>query len=115
MGYFKKPKYHNKKTGGFDSKKESERYLELLMLQKAGKIRDLKTQVPYLLIPAQYINGKCAERSVKYIADFTYYERRGDEGAWELVVEDTKGMKTPEYIIKRKLMLWQYQIRVREV
>lgn len=36
------------------------------------------------------------ERGVYYIADFVYY-RDG-----EYVVEDTKGVRTKEYIIKRK-------------
>lgn len=47
---------------------------------------------------------------MKYVADFVYKDENGEE-----VVEDVKGMRTKEYIIKRKLMLWQYGIQVREV
>ena len=61
------------------------------------------------MIPAQYIDGKCVERSVKYKADF-FYTKDG-----ELVVEDTKGFRTPDYIIKRKLMLYVHHIRIKEV
>ena len=110
MGFVK---YHNKKVTingeTFDSKKEAARWQELLLLQRAGKISHLNRQVTYELIPSQFIDGKCAERSVKYVADFVYKEKGN------LVVEDTKGMKTPEYIIKRKLMLSVYGIRIKEV
>ena len=73
----------------FDSKKEAGRYTELKLLQRAGKITDLRLQVPFLLIPSQYENGK-------------------------FVVEDAKGLKTDVYIIKRKLMLEKYGIKIRE-
>lgn len=106
-------KYHNKKVTingeTFDSKKEAARWQELLLLQRAGKISHLNRQVTYELIPSQYIDGKCVERAVKYVADFVY-KKNG-----RLVVEDTKGMKTPEYVIKRKLMLSVYGIRIKEV
>ena len=102
-------KYHNIKRNGFDSRKEERRFQELSLLQKAGKITGLKRQVPYLLIPAQYIDGKCVERSVSYTADFVYRE------GGNLVVEDVKGFQTQEYKIKRKLMLQLYGIRIREV
>lgn len=91
-------KYHNRRTGGFDSKKEAERYAELLLLQRAGKISNLQRQVKFELIPAQYRDGKCIFRKCEYIADFVY-EQDGNK-----VVEDVKGFRTPEYIIKRKLM-----------
>lgn len=108
-------KYRNKKvTMGdkvFDSMKECSRYVELSLLQKAGKIKGLKTQVPFELIPAQRDKetGKLLERACSYIADFVYYENG------KKVVEDTKGVRTPEYIVKRKLMLQKYGIRIREV
>ena len=101
-------KYHNIKQHGFDSRKEERRFQELLILQRAGKITGLKRQIPYLLIPAQYIDGKCVERSVSYRADFVYHQ----DG--ELVVEDVKGVRTPEYRIKRKLMLQLYNIKIKE-
>ena len=96
----------------FDSKKEGKRYAELRELEKRGEIADLKTQVKFELIPSQRYGGKVIERAVTYIADFTYYYK-GD-----YVVEDVKSSKRmirPEYIIKRKLMLYLKGIRVREV
>ena len=93
----------------FDSRKEANRYKELLLLERAGTIHALKRQVRYLLIPTQYDDdGKCVERSCNYVADFVYFE----DG--KLVVEDTKGLKTDVYRIKRKLMLANYGIRIRE-
>lgn len=89
-------KYRNKKTivNGivFDSKKESDRYYELLLLKKAGKISNLELQKEFLLLPAE--NG---ERAIKYIADFVYIENG------KMIVEDVKGVRTQAYIIKRKL------------
>lgn len=110
----------------FDSLKERDRYIDLTILQKAGKIRDLKLQVPFELIPTQYEPsgevyqsgkkkgqpkpGKVLERACTYFADFTYYTAEGD-----YVVEDTKGLKTKEYRIKKKLMLFVHGIRIVEL
>lgn len=108
-------KYNNKKitVDGqiFDSKKEAKRYKELRLLEKAGAIKDLRTQVKFKLIPAQRdeATGKVIERECSYKADFVYEE----DG--KTVVEDVKGFRTKEYVIKRKLMLWRYGIRIREV
>lgn len=102
-------KYHAVKTGKSASKKEENRKRELELLQRAGKIENLRCQVPFELIPMQRINGKCVERSCKYVADFVYIQ----DG--RQIVEDTKGFRTKDYIIKRKLMLWRYGIRIREV
>ena len=103
-------KYRNRKTEidgiTFHSRKEGERYLELKMLQRAGKIRDLSMQVEFELIPKQ--DG---ERACKYKADFVYH--MADTG--KMVVEDVKGKRTREYIIKRKLMLWRHGIKIVEV
>ena len=107
----------------FDSRKEARRYQELLLLEKAGAILSLERQVKYVLIPAQYEtyerygkNGqrltdgrRLLEKECAYIADFVYVENG------KKVVEDTKGVKTKDYIIKRKLMLHVYGIRIREV
>ena len=98
----------------FDSKKEARRYQELKLLEKAGKIIMLDRQVPFELIPAQRIDGKVVERACSYVADFEYMEET-ETGEWQSVVEDTKGFKTKDYIIKRKLMLWVHGIRVKEV
>lgn len=106
-------KYGNKKWEldgqTFDSQREARRYQELRWLLRMGLISDLRRQVPYELLPSQKRGGKVVERPVKYIADFVYTEN-GEE-----VVEDAKGMRTKEYVIKRKLMLWQYGIQIREV
>jgi hypothetical protein len=106
-------KYYNKKTvvGGiqFDSKKEADRYVVLTLLQKAGKITDLEVQVPFELIPSQKVDGLTVERPCVYKADFVYRENG------KMVVEDTKGVKTKDYIIKRKLMLHVFGIQIREI
>lgn len=105
-------KYGNIKAHGFDSRKEEARYAELKLMEKAGKIYYLARQVPVQLIPAQYIDGKCVERSVKYIADFVYVENG------EAVYEDVKSeitRKNKDYVIKRKLLLYLKNIRLREV
>ena len=113
----------------FDSKHEMERYRDLYMMQRAGEITDLRTQVPYLLIPPQFDDAvaveladlpagekkkkkkpKLLERKCEYIADFVYRDSDG-----RLVVEDAKGVRTKEYLIKRKLMLYMHKIRVIEV
>lgn len=108
-----KSKYHSRKITKdgmtFDSMKEYRRYCELLLLERAGAITGLERQVKYELIPAQRIGGKVAERACSYVADFVYLENG------ERVVEDTKGFRTPDYIIKRKLMLWVHDIRIKEV
>lgn len=105
-------KYHSTPTEvngiRFDSKREANRWAELRILERAGKIQKLKRQVKYLLIPSQYRDGKCIEREASYIADFVYIK----DG--RLVVEDCKGFRTPEYKIKRKLMLERYDIRLVE-
>ena len=106
-------KYKNVKTTykgiTFDSRKEAERYIVLKSLQDRGLITDLKRQVRFQLLPAQKVNGKVVEKSVAYVADFTYM-RNG-----ELVVEDAKGMRTPVYNLKKKLMVWFYSIQIKEV
>lgn len=130
--YNKNNKYSNKKViidgETFDSKREANRYFELKLLLKAGEIRDLKMQVKYLLIPAQYETyeryGKkgqrlkdgqrLLEKECAYIADFVYH----DAHTGELVVEDVKSEATKKkesYIIKRKLMLWVLGIRIKEI
>ena len=108
----------------FDSKKEARRFAELKLLERAGKISDLETQVRFELIPAQYEtyeryssktgkrlkDGKrCIEQSVVYNADFVYIQ----DG--KKIVEDTKGVRTVDYILKRKMMLYFHGIRIREV
>ena len=120
-------KYHAKKVTRngitYDSKKEADRHDELLLLERGGAITDLQRQVKFTLLPAHYETyeryGKkgnrladgqrCVERAVFYVADFTYRQ----DG--KLVVEDVKGVRTPEYILKRKMMLHIHGIKIREV
>jgi hypothetical protein len=79
-------------------------------MQRAGLISDLREQVPYLLIPAQRDDaGRLIERQCSYVADFVYVDSDG-----RTVVEDTKGVRTKEYVIKRKLMLHVHGIRILE-
>ena len=107
-------KYGNRKVyfNGmwFDSIRERDRYIELSLLQRAGEISDLDTQVKFELLPSQRYDGKVVERPVTYIADFVYKDKLGNT-----VVEDAKGCRTKEYILKRKMMLYFLGIRVREV
>ncbi len=113
----------------FDSKKEANRYWELKLLQRGGVISDLQLQKEFELIPAQHEtyerygktgkrlqDGKrCIEKSCTYKADFAYMK----DG--QLVVEDTKGYRDPasagyaKFVIKRKLLLWRYGIKIIEV
>lgn len=124
-------KYNNKKVcvDGilFDSKDEAKRYYELMLLEKAGKVKDVKYHEEFELIPAQYEtyerygkNGKrlkdgvrLVERSAVYTADFTYI----DCETGEKVVEDVKceKTKTEAYVIRRKLMYQRYKIKIKEV
>ena len=118
----------------FQSKKEGNRYCELKVLQRAGKISNLELQKRYELIPAQYetvptgevykVGDKkgqpktkqvCVEQSVVYIADFVYTENG------QTVVEDVKGFRDPssatyaKFVLKRKMMLWIHGIKIKEV
>lgn len=108
-------KYGNRKTTvfgiTFDSKREAERYLVLRAMEKRGEIGNLQLQVRFPLLPAQkdQRTGKVIERAVDYVADFVY-ETDGFR-----VVEDTKGLRTKDYILKRKMMLYFHGIRVQEV
>lgn len=99
----------------FDSKREANRYAELLLLSRSGQITSLQRQVKFELIPAQKDEkGKCLERAVSYIADFVYKDKQGNT-----VVEDVKGYKQggaySVFTIKRKLMLYKYGIKIREI
>ncbi len=105
-------KYGNQRVGNHASKKEHYRAATLKLWQRAGLISDLREQVTFVLIPAQHDNdGNPIEKSVRYIADFVYT----DNETGQMVVEDTKGVRTKEYIIKRKLMLYIHGIRIKEV
>lgn len=124
MNYYKKNKYKNKKIEYdgriFDSSRELKRYKELKLLEANNEIQNLQMQVKYELIPAQrepdvigpkggVKKGKLIERECSYYADFVYIKNG------ETIVEDTKGMRTTDYIIKRKLMLFIHNIRINEI
>ncbi len=103
-------KYGNRKvstTDGIvhDSQREAVRWTELKLLERSGEITDLQRQVKYELIPPQK-----GERAVTYIADFVYTDVR----TGNTVVEDTKGFRTKDYIIKRKLLLYVHGLRITE-
>lgn len=118
-------KYHNKRVEYqgkvFDSLKERRRYCELLLLQKQGTISDLRLQVPYELIPAIYedvekqlktkvkVVSRCVQRAVTYVADFVYIQ----DG--KTIVEDTKGFRTKEYELKKKMMRALLGITIKEI
>lgn len=121
-----KSKYGNKKAKHdgmvFDSRRERNRYIILSALQRAGEISDLRMQVTYELLPAIYemeekqlktkvkMVQRCAQRAVHYIADFVYKDKEGNE-----IVEDTKGMRTKEYLLKKKMMRALLGIQIKEV
>lgn len=95
-----------------DSLSESNRFEQLKILQRVGAIKNLKYQVKYELVPKQ--QGKYRnERAITYIADFVYDVVMPDGSLCE-VVEDCKGHRTKDYIIKRKLMLYIHGISVKE-
>ena len=95
-----RPKYGNKKVTvqgiKFDSKWESERYLYIKSLELAGRVRNLELQVRFAL----EVNG---QKICTYIADFRY-EKENANGDWATIVEDAKGVETPEFKLKKKLM-----------
>lgn len=129
--YRARNKYNAHKAGGFDSGKEERRYQELKLLERAGEIDNLRTQVKFVLIPAQreesaevftrgknkgkHKPGRVIEKEVSYWADFVYHEINTDRE----IVEDVKGYRDGAaykiFVIKRKLLLWRYGIRIREV
>lgn len=118
-------KYGNKKCEFqgqvFDSSLEMKRWLFLKDAERRGEISSLRRQVEYILIPAQYrtevvhlkTKDKYVERLIEkkcsYFADFVYDK----DGV--AVVEDTKGLRLQDYVIKRKLMLFLLGIQIREV
>lgn len=129
--YARRNKFNARKSGGFDSRKEERRFQELRLLERAGEIDNLRTQVKFVLIPAQREEsgevftrgrnkgqrkpGRVIEHEVSYYADFCYHDINTDRE----VVEDVKGYRDGAaykiFVLKRKLMLWRYGIRIREV
>ena len=122
-------KYGNRKVntedGTFDSVKEARRNSELKLLEAAGEITDLRRQVRFELIPAQrepdtvgprggVKKGRIIEQAVYYVADYVYKDADGIE-----IVEDVKGYRDGAaykiFSIKRKLLLYRYGIKIKEV
>jgi len=105
-------KYHSIPCNGYDSKAEARRAQELHLMERAGVIRDLQEQVKFVVCPAQKdAKGKLIEREAFYLADFVYIDCK----TGQQVVEDVKGVRTPLYTLKRKLVLERYGIRIKEV
>lgn len=117
----------------FDSKREAKRYCELKLLLKAGEISHLELQKEFILLPPQYDKptgfyqkgekkgqpkqGKLLERGVSYFADFCYIDTKTND----YIVEDTKGYRDPssseyaKFVLKRKMLLYFYGIKIREI
>ena len=109
-------KYHNKKTVidgiKFDSEKEGNYYLKLKMLEKVGKIRDLKLQVPFVLLETFKVDDR-TYRKTKYVADFTYLDDKDKLHVIDVKSEATRKDKT--YQLKKKLLAWKYGLEIEEV
>lgn len=99
-------KYHAKKTDvddiTFDSRAEAGRYMQLKLLLAAGEIKDLVLQERFPIV----VNG---QKIGTYIADFSYTTADGVR-----VIEDVKGVKTPVYRLKKKLVRALYGIEIAE-
>ncbi len=87
----------------FDSIKEARRYDDLMLLLRAKKIKNLRLQPEFTLQEAFKTPEGETVRAIRYKADFEYDKYLGD-GYWEHIIEDVKGMKTPQYLMKRKMM-----------
>lgn len=117
MVHLRTNKFHAVKTEVdgimFDSKKEAARYLELKLLQKAGKIRSLEIHKRWPL----EVNGI---KIGAYESDFNYavdHPRMHDDDGTPvsmLVVEDCKGVRTPLYRLKKKIVEALYGIKITE-
>lgn len=98
-------KYNNKKVQVdmyvFDSIRESQRYKELKLLERAGEISNLELQPKFLLQESFKKNGK-TYKAINYIADFMYEEKG------KVIVEDVKGIQTDVFKLKHKLFEHEY-------
>lgn len=111
----KTPKYKNTKVtnelGTFDSKREYRRYLDLILMQRQGLIKNLQRQVKFELVPGVKFKGADrAKPAIRYFADFTYQDANGN-----FVVEDAKGNRDDKYIMKKHMMLAFHGININEV
>jgi len=88
----------------FDSRGEARRYNQLTLMEKAGKICELKLQPSFVLQKGFKDKNSQNIRPIKYIADFQYTETSSGKN----VVEDYKGVETESFKIKRKMFLFHY-------
>jgi len=102
-------KYHAVRTNGFASKAEDRRNSELVLLERANVIKNLVRQPRYVLLPAWPEGGyKCP---LVYVGDFEYYDKAADK----VILEDVKGIITPVYKIKKRLLEQLHGIKITEV
>jgi hypothetical protein len=87
----------------FASTKEGKRYAELKLLAKAGEINSLTLQPEFDF----KVNGK---KIFTYVADFSYFDRKDRE-----IIEDVKGVRTPVYLLKKKLIESYHDIEITEI
>lgn len=111
MRRYRANKYGNKKIEldgiTFDSIAEARRYSELKLLEKAGEIRELELQKPFVIQPSFFDTDGKRQTAIKYYADFVYWEKRGDD--WHYIVEDVKSPATKKdrvYRLKKKMMAY---------
>lgn len=101
-----KNKFHAQKTNVngvvYDSKKEAKRAVELQYLERIGQIQDLRQQVEFVLQDGFVNNEGKKIRAIVYVGDFCYTQ----DGV--KIIEDTKGFRTKEYSIKKKLLMYKY-------
>ena len=76
------------------------------MLQKSGHIRDLVCQLRIELLPGIRFSDGTWQRSIVYVADFNYLEMQSPTH-WVNIIEDKKGHKTKDYLIKMKMLLYK--------
>ena len=109
MRWPQESKYHNKRVTvdgiTFDSVKEASRFQELRMLERAGEITGLVRQQKIELIPKTKLYRACY-----YVCDFIYFDKRENK----TIYEDVKGVRTKEYLLKRKLLYWRHGIEIKE-
>nr|DAZ56827.1 MAG TPA: Endonuclease [Caudoviricetes sp.] len=93
----------------FDSRKEAKRYVALRDLERAGKIRCLRRQVRFELLPAFDVDGK-HYRPTTYVADFVYTDAKSGKE----IVEDVKGVRTDVYRLKSKMFAHKFGVSILE-
>ncbi len=119
----RKSKYNSEKVEldghTFDSKAEARRYGELVLMQKADEIRELKVHPRYEL-QGKFVAGpmQTKYRAIVYEADFSYREVSPWGDLCGFVAEDVKGAKTAVFRLKEKLFRFKYRgidLRILEV